>query len=252
MFIAYVDKIHQLINREMMKKILYTLGCVCLAIAMNAQNLAGTQFDATMGVMDPAVPCMVDAGQQFGLDIWNNNSGGCPGDATCGFFQNIQPFYNTYEFKNIVNIQTCVTLNFVTGSCGINTGGWMVDGVYTPTPVGMTTDPCSQNTLLQSTTVGGTSSVSFAPEGCTLFSVNYHNGTQPAVNCTYSFFFDPDPLLDLRCANDPAACIEKVKIGGTPVPTMTQWGLFLFGLIVLTLGVVTIYNMSTSRATERS
>jgi hypothetical protein len=58
-------------------------------------------------------------------------------------------------------------------------------------------------------------------------------------------------LLDLRCGTDQVACIEKVTIGGTPVPTMTQWGLFLFGLIVLTLGVVTIYNMSTSRAAER-
>lgn len=39
---------------------------------------------------------------------------------------------------------------------------------------------------------------------------------------------------------------ERLKplSGGTSVPTMTQWGLFLFGLIVLTLGVVYIYNMS--------
>lgn len=235
-----------------MKKILYTLGCVCMAVAMNAQNLAGTTFDATMGVMDPAIPCMVDAGQQFGLDVWTNNSGACPGDGTCGFFQNIQPFYNTYEYKNIINLETCITLNFVTGSCGFNTGGWIVEGTYIPTPVGMTTDPCSQNTLIHSSTFGGTVAYNFAPEGCSTFSVNFHNGTAPAANCTYSFSFDPDPLLDLRCANDPVACIEKVKIGGTPVPTMTQWGFFLFGLIVLTLGVVTLYNMTATSLKEQA
>lgn len=40
---------------------------------------------------------------------------------------------------------------------------------------------------------------------------------------------------------------ERLKplSGGTSVPTMTQWGIFLFGLIVLTLGVVAVYNVST-------
>jgi len=33
-------------------------------------------------------------------------------------------------------------------------------------------------------------------------------------------------------------------IGGNPVPTMTQWGLFLFGLVLLTLAVVTVFNFS--------
>lgn len=38
---------------------------------------------------------------------------------------------------------------------------------------------------------------------------------------------------------------ERLKplSGGTSVPTMTQWGVFLFGLIVLTLGVVAVYNV---------
>jgi hypothetical protein len=43
-----------------------------------------------------------------------------------------------------------------------------------------------------------------------------------------------------------------VIIGGTPVPTMTEWGLFLFGLILLTLGVVTMYNMSVGKITDRA
>lgn len=42
----------------------------------------------------------------------------------------------------------------------------------------------------------------------------------------------------------------QLDLGGSPVPTMTQWGLFLFGLIVLTLGVVSIYNFSRKRVAE--
>ncbi len=34
---------------------------------------------------------------------------------------------------------------------------------------------------------------------------------------------------------------------GTGVPTMTQWGLFLFGLVVLTLATVSIYNYAKRR-----
>ncbi len=49
----------------------------------------------------------------------------------------------------------------------------------------------------------------------------------------------------------------KLNIG-TGVPTMTQWGLFIFGLVVLTLGVVALYNyqrkpgQESSLATSRS
>ncbi len=47
-----------------------------------------------------------------------------------------------------------------------------------------------------------------------------------------------------------AECIKTLTIGGTQVPTMTQWGLFLFGLIVLTLGVVAVFNMSRKSSNE--
>lgn len=45
------------------------------------------------------------------------------------------------------------------------------------------------------------------------------------------------------CAN------SFLTLGGTPVPTMTQWGLFLFGLVLLTLAVVTVYNFSRKNVT---
>jgi len=47
----------------------------------------------------------------------------------------------------------------------------------------------------------------------------------------------------------PVGEVLKPLSGGTSVPTMTQWGLFLFGLIVVTLGVVYIYNMSVRTST---
>ena len=232
-----------------MKRLTIILAFLAVGQFAIAQNLAGTTFDATMGVLDASVPCMVDAGQQYGLDRWTGNNGACPGDGFCQSFTNIDPQYNTIYVKNIVNVPVCVTMNFITGSCGFNTGFWVVEGVYVPSAPGSGTDPCSQNTLIQSSTIGGTTSVGFEPEGCTGFSVNFHNGTFPSQQCTYQYSFDPDPLLDLRCG-DETMCIQKVRIGGTPVPTMTEWGLFLFGLILLTLGVVTIYNMSVARATE--
>lgn len=49
-------------------------------------------------------------------------------------------------------------------------------------------------------------------------------------------------------ANFDCAEVLKPLNNGTSVPTMTQWGLFLFGLIVLTLGVVYVYNLSVSSA----
>ncbi|MDX1683732.1 MAG: hypothetical protein R3275_00775 [Saprospiraceae bacterium] len=233
-----------------MKRLTIILCFFAFANYAQSQNLAGTTIDATMGIMDNSVPCMVDAGTMFGLDIWLNNSGGCPGDPSCGFFQNIDPMYNTFYFKNAIDLPVCLTLNFTTGSCGFNTGFWIVDGEFEPSPPGSGMNPCNNNTVLQSSTIGGTTSVGFEVEGCSPFSINFHNGTFPSVQCTYSFTIEPDPLLDLRCGDD-TLCVEKVRIGGTPVPTMTEWGLFLFGLILLTLGVVTIYNMSAVRIADK-
>lgn len=227
---------------------------LCLFAFVNfaqSQNLAGTTFDVTMGDLDPTQTCMVDAGQQFGIDQWANSSPGCPGDAACGFFQDTDPLYNTYYLKNIVGTDVCITLNVITGSCGLNTGFWVVDGEYVPSPAGSGIDPCTNNTIIQSTNIGGTSSVGFEVVGCAPFSINFHNGFAPFTACTYSWNIDPDPLLDLRCG-DETMCIQKLQLGGTPVPTMTEWGLFLFGLILLTLGVVTIYNMSALRVADRS
>jgi len=42
---------------------------------------------------------------------------------------------------------------------------------------------------------------------------------------------------------------SQLRLDPNSVPTMTQWGLFLFGLVLVTLGIVTVYNISRRKAT---
>lgn len=51
------------------------------------------------------------------------------------------------------------------------------------------------------------------------------------------------------CSN--AECKKLLTVGGTPVPTMTQWGLFLFGLIILTFASVALYNFTQRAAVKQ-
>ena len=69
------------------------------------------------------------------------------------------------------------------------------------------------------------------------------------TNYVYCSFFDPirlHPLFPIRNTaglNYEFNICRNAKLNiGTGVPTMTQWGLFIFGLVVLTLGVVALYN----------
>jgi len=230
----------------------YILGVLALFLfavqSADAQNLAGTEISTTIGQDDPNALCAKAFGEYTGPRVFRNGVvSACPGKACTGNFGNGTFLYDYMRFKNIVNLPVCVTVDFNTGACAFNVHSW---AQYSPfTPPG---DLCLDNPgWLGDIGSSVTQPYSFEVDGCTPFSVvqgtNFNN-----TPCGYSFTIVPDPLLDLRCENDTAVCVEKVKIGGTPVPTMTQWGLFLFGLIVLTLGVVTIYNMSTRSATERS
>ena len=84
---------------------------------------------------------------------------------------------------------------------------------------------------------------------CSDFTVVYGENANVA-SCTYT--------LDVQNTTSPgsigcvgAECgVKSLTLGGSPVPTMTQWGLFLFGLIVLTLGVVAVFNMSRKSSNE--
>jgi len=83
---------------------------------------------------------------------------------------------------------------------------------------------------------------------CTEFTVvtwGYNGGSGL---CSVNITSKSGNPADLGCAG--AECIKTLTLGGSPVPTMTQWGLFLFGLIVLTLGVVAVFNMSRKSSNE--
>lgn len=67
----------------------------------------------------------------------------------------------------------------------------------------------------------------------------------PKASCAFLAAAGP-PEQALRvniCRN------AQLTLGGNPVPTMTQWGLFLFGLVIVTLGIVTVYNVTRRKAT---
>lgn len=66
----------------------------------------------------------------------------------------------------------------------------------------------------------------------------------PKASCAFlATAGPPNQALRLNICRNAA-----VVLGGNPVPTMTQWGLFLFGLVLLTLAVVTVYNFSRKNA----
>lgn len=229
------------------------LVALCLSTAsVGAQNLAGMDFTTMMGQPDPTLACEKTTGDNGTVRFFRDGvAGACP-DKMC-FNQNLTCgaycLWDQFALKNIVNIPLCITVNINAGACGVNVFSAVFGSPYN-IPTGGATWCDANPSHISDGGSSGTISYSFE-RGCTPFYI-VNSPVNLAAACSYTMNISTDPLLDLRCASDPVACIEKVKIGGTPVPTMTQWGLFLFGLIVLTLGVVTIYNMSTSRATERS
>lgn len=238
----------------MKRNILFTIGMAIfslIAFDLSAQNLAGTEFNSTLGVAD-GNPCETRVGTQSGRIFRDGVLSACPTKACPGDFTSPNNAWEEYSFKNIVNTPTCITINVTGGGCQANfdVHGHVQTAPYSPTTGA---DFCAQNggSFLGDQGGSGTNSFSVEVPGCTPFYLVFTNAQGVINNCDFSFNIAPDPTLDLRCGSEPM-CIEKLTIGGTPVPTMTQWGLFLFGLIVLTLGVVTIYNMSTNRVSERS
>lgn len=230
----------------------FLVGAIALLIAFvqfdaQAQNLSGVEIMTTVGIDDPNTPCPKTFGSYTGPRLFRDGvAAGCPGKACPGNFGNNTFAYDYFRFKNIVSTPVCITINVNTGACGADVHSWAQYSIFTPPG-----DLCPDNPGWLGD-IGSSTSQPYSVEvdGCAAFTVAFGNNFG-LNNCNYSFNIAPDPLLDLRCSDEPM-CIQKVTIGGTPVPTMTQWGLFLFGLVVLTLGVVTIYNMSTNRVSERS
>jgi hypothetical protein len=244
----------QSLNSKAMKRFFQNICLVAVAVVLavgaNAQNLAGVDFTTTMGQPDNTLGCPKNTGDNGTVRAFRDGvSGACPDkpcfnqNLGCGSYCN----FDEFGFKNIVNLDVCITVNISAGSCGF---GIFSQAYGSPYVIPVTGTWCDNNDHISDAGSSGSGSYSFEAAGCTPFYI-VNAPVVISAACDYTMTIDPDPILDLRCADEPM-CVEKVIIGGTPVPTMTQWGLFLFGLIVLTLGVVTIYNMSTSRVSERS
>lgn len=186
---------------------------------------------------------------QCGIPLTTANSP-CPA-GTCnnpGFFI---PYFETFVFKNTDLNPQCVKINWA----AVTNGGCVLSFAYVGTgPVLFWTPtgaPCyPAGTMGSNGAVCGTTSMSYNLEipGCTDFTIliGPNNGARGTWN------------LDITKASGGAAnvgcsgaqCIKTLTLGGSPVPTMTQWGLFLFGLIVLTLGVVAVFNFSRKTSDE--
>lgn len=224
---------------------------VLVQVDTNAQNLAGMDFSTTLGIDDPNLACTKNTGDNGTVRAFRDGQAGACPDKNC-FNQNLgcgaYCMFDEFGLKNIVNIPVCVTINVNAGGCGFGIFSQVYGSPYN-IPTGGTTWCDANPDHISDGGSSGSVSYSFETRGCDPFYI-VNAPVVIGAACDYSFNISPDPLLDLRCGDEPM-CVQKVTIGGTPVPTMTQWGLFLFGLIVLTLGVVTIYNMSTSRVSER-
>jgi hypothetical protein len=238
-----------------MKNLVYTFILVILSLTVNAggggttSNLLGKTINATLGTKSIDVTCDFQTGIQTIRLFRDGVAAACP-TKTCpalvgnnnltGSFN-----YDEYHFKNASLFPICLTVNFTTGACGVNVHSMVYLGDFDPAL--LSTTSCGPGFLGD---VGSSLTQPYSVEipACSDFSI-VNNNTATAANCGYSFSLTSStPNSIIACTG--AECIKTLTIGGTQVPTMTQWGLFLFGLIVLTLGVVAVFNMSRKSSNE--
>lgn len=73
-----------------------------------------------------------------------------------------------------------------------------------------------------------------------VYEIEYYHRSNKSSDITVLFTGDPGgtPFTTSNC--DAATCTS------IPVPTMSQWGLMIFGLLIVNLGVVSIYRKESS------
>ena len=224
-----------------MKNITYIivfLLCGSFAFAQNV-NYNGVRFEGDFQMADPTFVCNYESGMQQGRIFRDGVAANCPGKACPGDFNTGSTFnWASWEMSNLLTAPQCVEIAFETLGCGFNGHSAMFEGPYTPPAGGG--QYCANNMFLGD--VGSSLTQSYFVEipGAAMFS-QVNNTNFDTQNCNYAFTI----FGDVGCGGEP----RKPLSGGTSVPTMTQWGLFLFGLIMLTLGVVYVYNMSVNRVT---
>jgi len=155
-----------------------------------------------------------------------------------------------FLFKNTSLQPECYRIRFVetsgTSPTDIAYGGVGDIGFRTACPAPATINKGEGTTFLYAAP-----SFEIDVPGCTEFTVAvWHYTFFGRPGGSYNMYVENTAggTANVGCAG--AECVKTLTIGGTQVPTMTQWGLFLFGLIVLTLGVVAVFNMSRKSSNE--
>lgn len=239
----------------MKKLIVFIFACILYVNTTSAQCGGGTSIFpifTTMNGMKPATyPCdTFKTGAlvgQTGVPLTTGGSA-CPG-GTCtnpGYFA---LYWETYQFKNTLLAPQCVKVNWTStapGGCNI-TFAYLGTGpllLWTPTPP----QPCYTDNMGSPGPVCMPASVSYMIEipACSVFTVFLANNGGARGQFSLNITTPTNGLAAVDCIGTP--CIKHLDIGGTPVPTMTQWGLFLFGLILLTLASTALYNYTRRAA----
>lgn len=176
-------------------------------------------------------------GMPIRIELWSDNAGAPGGMLSQETMTGINPggFASPLEFEppaswSVVNVNTNYWLSLVGNATGLGGGvtRWFW-GTTTPAQNG------GEEFSVYYNWQGGNG---FGGQPCNQWTTVSNCGIVAAgANMGAAFKFN-------LCQN------AALDLGGTPVPTMTQWGLFLFGLIILTLGVVSIYNFSRRRVAE--
>jgi hypothetical protein len=172
------------------------------------------------------------------------NRGTCPSPNNCT--STFAGRAEALKFKNTALVPACVTIKTSVVTTNAQMLCFSVDGTYSANLT------CAGAAGRNFNDTGGffawfLDNYDKNVPACTDFDVVIwgFNGANSAMNITLTNTTAPGLIA---CSN--AECKKLLTIGGTPVPTMTQWGLFLFGLIILTFASVALYNF-TQRASVK-
>ncbi|MBK8736601.1 MAG: hypothetical protein IPL98_12160 [Saprospiraceae bacterium] len=239
-----------------MKNLLSIIAFVVLYSNLFAGGGGGSMFPIFTGMnaTRPSYPCnsgwtsSTACAASCGVPLTTAASA-CPA-GTCtnpGYFS---AYYETFVFKNTDLNPQCITINWAAvtnAGCDISFAYVGNGPVLFWTPTAAPCYPAGTMGSYGPACVSTGATYSLEVPGCTDFTVfiGNNNGGRGSFNLRLT---KGGGEANVGCSG--AECIKTLTIGGTQVPTMTQWGLFLFGLIVLTLGVVAVFNMSRKSSNE--
>lgn len=174
----------------------------------------------------------------------------CPG-GTCNNPGYFAPYYEIYQFKNTLLSPQCIRINWtaqVAAFCNISYAFLGAGPLLLWTPTGA---PCYTDNMGSPGPVcmGTVTNYNIEIPACSIFSVFLANNNGARNTYDLRITTPSGGLAAVDCIGTP--CIKHLDIGGTPVPTMTQWGLFLFGLIILTFASVALYNFTQRAAVKQ-